>query len=236
MADTHPILVAALAGLVCAMFFSSLPGPINLTILNEGARRGFKWGYFIGLGATAMDVIYCAISFTGISQFIDHGFAQTLMRVMGFVFLLFLGFKFLAARPVKEPTRFNLALGKLEERIEQKVHPHSAFATGFVRVAANLGVLVAWVALSATLLSTKAFFSTQEWVDDTRLAKAACVAGVFTGAQLWFLLWSFIASRGHGKFSARSLLRLQRMSGLFLIATAVYEGSRIAWHLAKHKT
>ena len=62
------------------------------------------------------------------------------------------------------------------------------------------------------------------------------MAGVFTGAQLWFLLWSFIASRGHGKFSARSLQRLQRMSGLFLIATAVYEGSRIAWHLAKHKT
>ncbi len=236
MADVHPILVAALAGLVCAVFFSSLPGPINLTILNEGARRGFKWGFFIGLGAAVMDVTYCAISFTGISQFIDHGFAQTIMRVMGFVFMLFLGFKFLSAKPEKEPTRFGLAIEKIEERIEQKVHPHSAFATGFVRVAANLGVLVAWVALSATLVSTKAFFSTQEWVDDSTPAKAACVGGVFTGALLWFLLWSFIASRGHGKFSARSLLRLQHVSGLCLLATAAYEGVRIAWHLTKHQT
>jgi threonine/homoserine/homoserine lactone efflux protein len=235
MADTHPILVAAMVGLVCAIFFSSLPGPINFTILNEGARRGFKWGFFIGLGAAVMDVTYCAISFTGISQFIDHGIAQTMMRVMGFVFLLFLGFKFLSAKPEKEPTRFGLAIGKLEERIEQKVHPHSAFATGFVRVAANLGVLVAWVALSATLMSTKAFFSTQEWVDDTKPAKVACVGGVFTGAVLWFLLWSFIVSRGHGKFSAKSLLRLQQVSGLCLIGTAVYEGVRIAWHLAQHK-
>lgn len=235
MADTHPILVAAFAGFFCAMVFSCLPGPINLTILNEGAQRGFKWGFFIGLGATMMDVVYCSISFTGISQIIDHGFAQTLMRVMGFVFLLFLGFKFLSADSLAHPTRLDLAIGKLEERIEQKVHPHSAFATGFVRVAANLGVLAAWVALSATLLSTKAFFSTQEWVDDTKPAKAACVAGVFTGTMLWFLFWSFIVSRGHGKLSAKSLLRLQHVSGLCLLGTAVYEGVRIALHLAKHR-
>jgi len=235
MAEAHPILVAALAGFFCAVVFSCLPGPINLTILNEGARRGFRWAFFIGLGATTMDVIYCAISFTGISQLIDHGVAQALMRVAGFVFLLFLGFKFLFARPQEHPMRFGLAIEKLEERIEQKVHPHSAFATGFVRVAANLGVLAAWVMLSATLLNTKAFFSREEWVDDSTPAKAACVGGVFIGAQIWFLFWSFIVSRGHGKFSAKSLLRLQHVSGLCLIVTAFYEGLRIAWNLAKHK-
>ena len=236
MADTHPIMVAALAGFVCALFFSSLPGPINLTILNEGAQSGFKRAFFIGLGAATMDVVYASVSFTGISQFVDHGVAQTMMRVMGFVFLLFLGGKFLFAKPVQEPTPFNRAIGKIEERIEQKVHPHSAFGVGFVRVAANLGVLVAWVALSATLMSTKAFFSKQEWVDDAIPAKAACVGGVFTGAMLWFLLWSFIVSRGHGKFSAKTLLRLQRISGLGLVGIAIYEGLRIAWHLAKHQT
>ena len=66
-AATHPILLAALAGFACALIFASIPvGPINLTILNEGARRGFAWAFFIGLGATAMDAIYCGISFTGI--------------------------------------------------------------------------------------------------------------------------------------------------------------------------
>jgi threonine/homoserine/homoserine lactone efflux protein len=235
MADTNSILVAALAGFGCAAVFSALPGPINLTILNEGARRGFKWGFFIGLGAATMDLVYCSISFTGISQFIDHGIAQTMMRVMGFVFLLFLGAKFLSANTLEHPSRINLAIEKLEERFEQKVHPHSAFATGFVRVAGNLGVLGAWVALTATLMSTKAFFSNQEWVDDTIPAKGACVAGVLTGTVLWFLFWSFLTSRGHGRISAKSLLRLQHGSGLCLIGTAVYEGTRIAWHLAQHK-
>lgn len=235
MAEINPILIAGLAGFFCAAFFAALPGPINLTILNEGTQRGFKWGFFIGLGAAMMDVTYCTISFTGISQFIDHGLAQTMMRVMGFVFLLFLGSKFLSANTIEHPTRFNIAIEKLEERIEQKVHPRSAFATGFVRVAGNLGVLGAWVALSATLMSTKVFFSNQEWVGNTIAAKGACVAGVFTATVLWFLFWSFLVSRGHGKISAKSLLRVQRGSGFCLIATAIYEGMQIAWHLARHK-
>ena len=161
MADTHPILLAALAGFVCALLFSSIPvGPINLTILNEGARRGFPWAIFIGLGAAAMDTIYCAISFTGIGLFIhDHELVKASMQVLSFVFLLFLGFKFLLAQTVKVPTKLDAASEKLEARIEQKFHPHSAFMTGFVRVLGNLGVLLTWIVLSANLMA-------HDWVDD----------------------------------------------------------------------
>ena len=45
---SHSIIMAGLAGFFCALLFSSIPvGPINLTILNEGARRGFLWGLLI---------------------------------------------------------------------------------------------------------------------------------------------------------------------------------------------
>ncbi len=229
MAETHPILLATLAGFVCALIFASIPvGPINLTILNEGAQRGFRWALFIGLGASVMDAIYCAISFTGLSQFFDHGIVKALMQVMGFVFLLFLGTKFLLAQTVNVHTKLDTAAEKLEARIEQKIHPHSAFATGFIRVAANLGVLVAWVVLAANLMA-------HDWVDEALAARAACVAGVFTGTTLWFLILSYGVSRGHGKFGEKTLLRLQHLSGLCLIGFAVFEGALIAWHLAKHK-
>ena len=229
MAETHPILLATLAGLVCALIFASIPvGPINLTILNEGAQRGFLWALMIGIGASVMDAIYCAISFTGLSQFFDHGIVKASMQVMSFVFLLFLGFKFLLAQTVKIHTKLDDASEKLEARIEQKIHPHSAFVTGFIRVAFNLGVLVAWVVLSASLMA-------HDWVDDTFRAKTSCVAGVFAGTTLWFVFLSFAVSRGHGKFSEKTLLRLQHFSGLCLIATAVFEGAQIAWHLARHK-
>ena len=51
MAEAHPVLLAALVGFVCAIAFAAIPGPINLTLLNEGARRGFFWAFCIGLGA-----------------------------------------------------------------------------------------------------------------------------------------------------------------------------------------
>jgi threonine/homoserine/homoserine lactone efflux protein len=223
------VLLAAIAGFVCALVFASIPvGPINLTILNEGAQRGFVWAFFIGLGAAVMDTIYCTISFTGLSQFFDHGLVKAFMQVMGFVFLLFLGFKFLLAQTVKVPTKLDSASEKLEARLGQKIHPHSAFATGFVRVMANLGVLVAWVVLSANLMA-------HDWVDEALSARAACVAGVFSGTTLWFLILSYGVSRGHGKFGEKTLLRLQHLSGMCLIATAVFEGAKIAWDLAKHQ-
>ena len=228
MMETHPVLFAAVAGFAFGNAFCWLPGPINLTILNEGARRGFGWALMIGLGAALMDVIYCAISFMGFSQFFDHGIVKATMQVASFVFLLFLGCKFLLAPSVKVPTRLDAASEKLEAKLEQKIHPHSAFATGFMRVAANLGVLAAWLVLAATLMS-------HDWVDDTFAAKAACVGGVFIGTVLWFLFLSYAVSRGRGKFSEQTLLRLQHISGLCLLTTAVFEGVRIAWHLAKHK-
>jgi len=229
MTDINPLLLAGLSGFVCALIFASIPvGPINLTILNEGARRGFRWAFFIGLGATVMDSIYCTVSFTGLAQFFTQGFVKALMQVMSFVFLLFLGFKFLLAQTVKVPTKLDSASERLEARIEQKIHPHSAFATGFIRVFANLGVLVAWVVLSANLMS-------HDFVQNEAAARTCCVAGVFTGTILWFVILSYGVSRGHGKFGEKTLLRLQHVSGLCLITTAVVEGMQIAWRLAQHK-
>ena len=57
MMSNHPVLFAAIAGFIFGNAFCWLPGPINLTILNEGAQRGFRWAFLIGLGAAIMDAI-----------------------------------------------------------------------------------------------------------------------------------------------------------------------------------
>ena len=229
MADTHPILLAGLAGYFCGLIFSSIPfGPVNLTILNLGAQRGFLWALMIGLGASAMETIYCAFSFTGFSSVFDHGIVQAFMQVFSFVFILFIGFKFLLAKTVHVATKLDPATEKLEARIEQKFHPHSAFMTGFFRVMGNLGVLLFWIVLSATLMA-------HNWVDDDSFfAKAACVGGVALGTNTWFTALSFGVSRGHGRFSEKTLLRLQHFSGICLIIFGLIQGGNLARHLAKH--
>ena len=43
MPELPSILIAGLTGLISGVLLSIPVGPVNLTILNEGARRGFKW-------------------------------------------------------------------------------------------------------------------------------------------------------------------------------------------------
>ena len=125
--------------------------------MHEGARRGFKWAVLIGLGATVMEVIYCFIAFTGLATFFTRGYVKAGMELFSFVFMLFLGMKFLLAKSVLAPAHLSDRADRLEERIEEKLHPHSAFMTGLVRVMGNLGVLVFWIILAANFIS-------REWV------------------------------------------------------------------------
>src|SRR5438128_6940114 len=126
MPELRSILIAALTGFISGFFLSIPVGPVNLTILNEGARRGFWWALLIGLGATAMEVIYCFIAFTGFASFFERGYIKAGMELFSFVFMLFLGTKFLLAKSVGHaPVDLGPAAGRLEEQIEERLHPHS---------------------------------------------------------------------------------------------------------------
>jgi threonine/homoserine/homoserine lactone efflux protein len=229
MFDLPPILVAALAGFISGLLFSSIPvGPINLTIIHEGSRRGFWWALLIGLGATTMEVIYCTISFTGFSSFFSAGLVKSLMEVFSFFFLIYLGGKFLMAKSVDMPSKLGEASKKFEARLDQKLHPHSAFMIGFVRVMGNLGVFAFWLVLSANFIS-------HDWVSaDSFSEKATCISCVALGMITWFIIFSFGVSRGHGKFSENTLLRMQHISGVCLLTLGLIHGGHIAWQLAKH--
>ena len=221
MPDLPPIVIAALTGFLSGLLLSIPVGPINLTIINEGARRGFKWAALIGLGAVVMEVIYCAIAFTGFSSLFQQGFVKAAMELFSFVFMLFLGVKFLLARSIPSSN-------KIEERIEEKLHPHSAFMIGFVRVMGNPGVLLFWVILALHFVS-------REWVEPSGRSKLACILGVAAGTSLWFFGLSYAVSLGHQKFSQRTLLRMEHFSGIGLLVLAFFHGGHIIWQMAKHK-
>jgi threonine/homoserine/homoserine lactone efflux protein len=221
MLEPSTILVAALTGLVSGLLLSMPIGPVNLSIINEGACHGFFRGMLVGLGASAMELIYCTIAFTGFSSFFDDRMVKASMEVFSFAFLLFLGMKFLATKTV--PTA-----GRIETRFGEKLHPHSAFMTGFVRVLGNLGVLLFWIVLAANFMS-------HDWVADAFVAKGACIGGVALGTNLWFCVLSYGVSRGHGRFSENTLVRMQHISGLCLIVVGLFDGGHIVWQLARHK-
>jgi threonine/homoserine/homoserine lactone efflux protein len=228
MPDPSTILLAALTGLISGLLLSMPIGPVNLTIISEGARRGFTQGMLVGLGASTMELIYCTIAFTGFSSFFGDRMVKASMELFSFTFLLFLGLKFFTAKTVAAPTQLGVTAGKIEARVGEKLNPHSAFMTGFVRVLGNLGVLLFWIVFAANLMS-------HNWVADALAAKAACVAGVALGTNLWFCTLSYGVSRGQGRFSEATLVRMQHISGICLIAYGLFAGGHIVWQLTRHR-
>lgn len=223
-----PLARAAVTGFTSGLLLAIPVGPVNLTIINEGARRGFMWALLIGMGATLMEIIYCSIAFTGFASLFDNHVVKASMELFSFGFMLFLGIKFITAKTAGVGANLGHGTTFIQQRIDARLHPHSAFMTGFVRVMGNPGVLLGWIVLSAVFVS-------HDWVHPDLPGKLTCVSGVAVATGLWFFFLSYGASRGRGRFSEHALLRLEHISGVVLLALAFGHGSYLVWQMAKHK-
>jgi threonine/homoserine/homoserine lactone efflux protein len=219
MLELPPIPLAVLTGFLSGLALSIPVGPVNLTIINM--RQGFKRAALTGLGASLMEVIYCALAFTGFASFFSTGYIKAAMELVSFVFMLGLGLKFLLAKSIPETNR-------IEEKIETRLHPHSAFMIGFVRTMGNPGVFLFWIILGANFIS-------RELVRPTWESKGACVLGVALGTSLWFIGLSWAVSIGHRKFSNKTLLRMEKGSGIGLLILALIHGIHMVMVMAEHK-
>ena len=226
--ENHPLLLAALTGFFSGLILCIPVGPINLIIINEGARRGFKWAAMIGAGATLMEIIYCFLAFTSFASFFERGMIKAVMELGSFVFMIFIGMKFLLAKTIEAPLHLSAKADALEHRIEEKLRPHSAFAVGFVRVLANPGVLLIWIIFAANFISRE--LVTPDWP-----GKLSCIAGVTVSIAGWFTCLSWFSSIKHGRLSPLTLLRMERGTGIILLAIAFAHGSHIVWRMAHHR-
>jgi threonine/homoserine/homoserine lactone efflux protein len=208
---------ATMTGFVAGFLVSIPVGPINLTIINEGARRGFRWAVLIGLGAVLMETIYAALALTGFAAFLNSATVKAALQLLTFLFLLYLSWKYFRAKTIPDHSRS-------ADMIEQKLHPHGAFMTGFVRTLGNPTILLMWVTLSATFLA-------HNWVDQTWDDRVGCIMGIAAGGTLWFVLLSWGVSKGHGKMSPKALLRMEHASGAILLVAALWIGVKIIHQL-----
>jgi threonine/homoserine/homoserine lactone efflux protein len=226
--ESHPLILAALTGFISGLILCIPVGPINLIIINEGARRGFKWAAMIGAGATLMEIIYCFFAFTSFASFFERGLIKAVMELGSFVFMLLIGIKFLLAKTIEAPLHISAKADAIENRIEERLHPHSAFAIGFVRVLANPGVLLIWIIFAANFIS-------REWVTPDWPGKLSCIAGVTASIAGWFTALSWFSSIKHGQLSQTTLLRMERVTGVILLGIALAHGAHIVWRMAHHR-
>ena len=218
MMDLMDYSLAAAVGIISGLLVSIPVGPVNVAIVNEGAQRGFRWALFIGLGSVAMEVIYCFIGFAGFSGLFDSRWLRATMELCSFLLMLFLGLKYVFLRSLP-------ITSKTQERVEHRLHPHTAFMTGFIRVLCNPNVLLGWITISASFLA-------HEWVAPAWDSKLTCISGVGIGSLAWFVFLSYIVSHTRRHMTTLVLLRMSQISGAMLLFMAAIIGSRIIKLLA----
>ncbi len=219
MTSPEEMLTAGGLGLLAGFITSALGGPVNVTVVNESATRGFRGAFIMAVGAVLMETLYCIAAFAGFAQLFQIQLVRAAMELFSFVLVLWLAVKYLRAGHIPGEE-------KVEDFVERKLHPHTAFWTGFVRVLGNPGVLLLWVGITGSLLAHGA-------IEPTWGSKGFFCAGVGLSGFAWFGGVSWGVSRGHGRFSAIALRQLSRASGVLLLVTAVVIAGRIVLLLAK---
>jgi threonine/homoserine/homoserine lactone efflux protein len=220
MNSPYAELVAGGMGFV-AGFVTSIPGgPVNASILNDGARAGLRRTLLIGLGAVLMESIYCGFAFASFAGLFTSNYIRATMELVSLVLMLWLGFKYIGGQAMPGEVR-GVALA------EKRIHPHTAFWKGFVRVLGNPGILVLWLSAAAMVLS-------HDWVEPNWSSKGSFIGGVALGGLAWFSLLAYGVCRRERPISSATLARMARFSGIFLLGTAVVIAVRLVKLLVKH--
>lgn len=203
------IIAGAITGFICAVPV----GPINVAIMEEGIQNGRKRAFIIAIGALLMEMIYCVIAFSGFASLFNDKTILATVELISFLAVTFFGIKYLMIDDVT-------VQGKRAKVVEQRLSPHTAFWTGFVRVLVNPNVLLFWIMISAVLLSNQT-------IQPAWQSRMSCVIGAGIGIGGWFTLLVIGSARVKNRFSDKTLVKFSQISGILLLILAIVIAVRL---------
>ncbi len=187
-----------LRGLVIGFSIAAVVGPIGMLCITRTLQRGFRYGLVTGLGAATADGIYgsiAAFGLTVISAFLVS--QQTWIRLVGGLFLVYLGIRAVLSRPAEGAAR----------------------AGGSNFLGAYTSTLLLTLTNPLTILSFAAVFAGLGVGTASRdnLAAALVASGVFCGSSAWWLLLSGGVGLLREKMTARWFAWINRLAGAALV-------------------
>lgn len=80
----------------------SLPaGTMTIEMSKQGLKNGFFHGWFVGIGGMTVDLIMILIIYFGFSEFLMLPTVETIMWLIGFLFLMYIGIE--SIKEAKQP-------------------------------------------------------------------------------------------------------------------------------------
>lgn len=192
-----------LRGLAIGFSIAAPVGPIGLLCIRRTLAEGRASGLVSGLGAASADGIYgCVAGFglTFISNFLVS--QEGWLRLIGGVFLCYLGLKTLFAKPAEQA-----ALAKGNGLV-------GAYASTFFLTLTNPMTIISFAAIFAGLglASTSANY----------LSAGVLVFGVFIGSALWWLILSGGVGVFREKINPHGLQWVNRISGAIITGFGLF--------------
>jgi threonine/homoserine/homoserine lactone efflux protein len=186
-----------LRGLIIGFSIAAPVGPIGVLCIRRTLAAGRLCGFVSGMGAASADAVYgCIAGFglTAVSGLLVS--QQTGLRLVGGLFLCYLGVRTFLSRPVQEAA--DSSGGALV----------GAYASTFLLTLTNPMTILSFAAVFAGLgLGARAANYT---------AAAFLVLGVFLGSAAWWLLLSGGIGLFRGKLNPDHLRWVNRISGIVI--------------------
>lgn len=190
-------------GLIIGFSIAAPVGPIGILCIKQTLNHGRLAGLLSGLGAATADAFYgCVAGFglTLISNLLIQ--QQTWFRLLGGLFLCYLGVKAFLSKPVE-----NAALA-------QKTGLFRNYAMTFFLTLTNPMTILAFAAIFASqgLSNQRMEYS----------AAGSLILGVFLGSALWWVFLSAGVGLLRHKIDVKKLQWINRFSGVLISAFGLY--------------
>ncbi len=192
-----------LRGLIIGFSIAAPVGPIGVLCIRRTLADGWASGLISGLGAASADAIYGSIAGFGLAFISNFLVSQQIwLRLVGGIFLCFLGVKTLLAKPAEQA-----AAGKGTGLL-------AAYASTFFLTLTNPMTIISFAAIFAGLGLAA--------VRGNYGSAGVLVLGVFTGSASWWLLLSGGVGLFRARFSPRLLIWVNRISGAIIIGFGLF--------------
>jgi threonine/homoserine/homoserine lactone efflux protein len=186
-------------GLVLGFAVAATFGPIGLLCLRRTIANGFGIGFASGLGAATADAAYASLAAFSLSAITGMLVDQIVwLRLVGGLFLIYLGARTLRARPARSRSGTATPRGIIE-----------GFASTLMLTLSNPMTILSFVGIFAGLGLGSV---------EGGSVGAVLVVGVFVGSAAWWLILAVCASRLRAHLTPRVFRAINVASGAVIVA------------------
>ena len=187
-----------LQGVIIGLSIAAPVGPIGILCIRRTMANGRIMGFLTGFGAATADAVYGAIAAFGLTSIslllINY---QDLLRLIGGIFLIFLGLRTFFAKPSNRSIQ------------TRETNYFNAYISTFFLTLTNPLTILSFMGIFAGLGIAA---NNESETSDAILL----VTGVFIGSTLWWVLLISAAAILRGKLTTKGLMWVNRISGIII--------------------